>query len=183
MGGPTDRDPAYAEPDEREGGGLENPLAPRSDASLPARPAPRQPPRSHATYSAVFGNCERSGGWSAPDRLSIECWFGEVKLDFREAEIASDGVVEVKANAIFGQVTLRVPRGTEIDLEGVSAVFGGVDSKRIEEGKLGRLARQWLTGDREDDYEEEEQADSDEEPMVLRVIGNAVFGQVTVEVG
>jgi hypothetical protein len=177
---PSDRDPV--ETLEEELDEFEDPLEPRSDASLPARRSNR-PALSHSTYSAVFGNCERTGTWSAPDRLSVESWFGDVTLDFRDAEIAADGVVEVRANAIFGQVTLKVPRGTEIEMDGVSALFGGVGSKQTEK-KLGDLARKWLTGERpEDEYEEFDDEDPDEEPMLLRVIGNAIFGQITVEVG
>lgn len=176
---PSDRDPT-AELDEQDD--FEDPLAPRSDAALPAR-RPNRPALSHASYSAVFGNCERTGTWSAPDRLSVESWFGEVNLDFRDAEIAADGVVEVRANAIFGQVTLKVPRGTEIEMDGVSALFGGVSSKQSEK-KLGDLARKWLTGGPgEDEYDEFDDDDPEEEPMLLRVIGNAIFGQITVEVG
>ncbi len=185
MSRPSDRDPVYAEPeleeldDRGEIDDLEDSFGPRSDASLPARR--NEEALTHGSYSAVFGSCERSGAWSAPDRLLVEAWFGEVSLDFREAEIASDGVVEVKANAVFGQVTLKVPRGTEIEMGGVSALFGGVESKRVEK-KLGQLARRWLTGEAEDDYAEDADEDLNEEPMMLRVVGNAVFGQITVEV-
>ena len=97
---PTDRQ--RADPELGEFEDFEDPLAPRDDSSLPAR---RSAPLSHESFSAVFGQSTRTGRWSAPDRITAVAWFGEVKLDFREAEIASDGVVEVDATAVFGDTS------------------------------------------------------------------------------
>ncbi len=171
---PTDRQRAGPELGEFED--FEDPLAPRDDSSLPAR---RSAPLSHESFSAVFGQSTRTGRWSAPDRITAVAWFGEVKLDFREAEIASDGVVEVEATAIFGQVTLRVPRGAEVELGGVRALFAEVGTKQVDQVR--NFARRWLMGDDEQDYEDDPD-DFGEEPMILRVKGRAIFGGVVVQV-
>ena len=176
---PTDRAPSEADLELDELDGLDDPLAPRDDTMLPARRA-SVPERSHDSVSAVFSQCERAGQWSAADRLSAAAWFGEVKLDFRDAEIASDGVVEVDATAVFGQIILKVPRGTQVEMGGVWALFGEAGTKQAT-NKIGAFARKWLTGHESDEDEYEDEAD--EEPMILRVKGSAIFGAVTVEVG
>ena len=150
---------------------------PHETASLTTR-RDQAPVWSHEALSALFGSCERTGRWSSPDRITANAWFGEVKLDFRDAEIAADGVVEVEANAVFGQVTLRVPRGTEIELDGCRAVFGEVGTSSAKK-KLG-LSLDWL-GASVDDEDEDDPYD-DDEPMLVRVTGTAIFGGVTVEV-
>lgn len=176
---PTDREPGYAGPDVDDFDDPRDPLAPRDDSMLPSRHAPVDGGRSHDSLSAVFGECKRSGRWSAADRLSTGAWFGSVTLDFREAEIASDGVVEVDATAVFGEIVLKVPRGTEVELGGVWALFAEVGSTQSK-NRIGAFARKWLTGHDPHEYADED--DADEEPMVLRVRGSAIFGSVTVQV-
>jgi len=157
-----------------------DPLEPRDDGSLPSR-REEAPAWSHESLSALFGSCERTGRWSSPDRITANSWFGEVKLDFRDAEIAADGVVEVEANAVFGQVTLRVPRGTEVELDGCRAIFGEVGTSTVK-AKRAALSLGWLGGTPDDDDEDDYDGE-DDEPMLLRVTGTAIFGGVTVRVG
>ena len=150
--------------------------------SLPASRRDEAPVWSHESLSALFGGCERTGRWSAPDRITANAWFGEVKLDFHDAEIAADGVVEVDANAVFGQVTLCVPPGTEIELDGCRAIFGEVGTTTV---RSKRSFLHWLgtTGAIEDDEADYDDEELDDEPMLLRVTGTAIFGGVSVQVG
>jgi hypothetical protein len=48
--------------------------------------------------------------------------FGDVDLDLRQAEV-DDPVVGVNALALFGNVDIYVPEGTEVDVGGI-VIFG-----------------------------------------------------------
>lgn len=149
----------------------------RTGDDVPARGRTPRRELEREHFNALFGECRRSGDWSAPETASVNAWFGEVSLDFTEAELPHDGVVEVDASAVFGQVTLTVPRGTDVELQGTTAIFGEVSRKQT--GRTGNFLRKWVLGDSEPD-DGWDGAYDDEEPMLLRVTGLSVFGSVTV---
>ena len=159
-------------------GPLEDPAA-LPDEALPAGSVPGALTRTEpsVSLSALFGTCSRTGAWSAPEHATVNAWFGEVKLDFRDADLPDDGVVEVDATAVCGQVTLIVERGTEVELDGTMAIFGEV-SRKDGQRRGANLVRRLLGDPTEgDDWNGPDEA----EPMLLRVTGLACFGAVTVE--
>jgi predicted membrane protein len=83
---------------------------------------------------AVFGDSARSGAWLPPDELRAVAGFGNVRLDFREADLPP-GPTEIRAFAVFGNVELLVPRGLDVELSGVS-LFGSVHHR--SDRKAGR---------------------------------------------
>lgn len=133
------------------------------------------------SLSATFTSIERSCDWSSPERLQVSAIFGDVKLDFRRAEIPHHGVVEIDAHVLFGEVKIRVPPGTRVRLGGTWAIFGEIAQKRAADSAVGRSLRR-LFG-RGDGPDPEDEFDPHEEPMLLRLEGSALFGSIVVEVG
>lgn len=70
----------------------------------------------------VFGSNERRITAKNFQRGKLKAIFGEVKLDFRPADIDGDEA-QIQADAVFGRVELRVPETWNVILRG-SAVFG-----------------------------------------------------------
>lgn len=113
--------------------------------------------------TAVFSEVKRNGRWLVRNGLSVRALFGSVELDLTEAVLERREVV-VTANAIFGEVVLRVPDGVVVYDEGTalfgsrkaamgdgtagpdaavvrlrgSALFGSVESKRPKRRWFGR---------------------------------------------
>lgn len=63
----------------------------------------------------------RRGSWEIPERSSWRSLFGTIVLDLREARLAGP-VVELDIYNLFGTVTVLVPAGVQLDVEG-SAPF------------------------------------------------------------
>ncbi len=76
---------------------------------------------------AVFGNEVRKGTWTAPELIEARAIFGDCRIELHEAELSAR-VIRIDADAIFGNVTVVVPEGTDVRLTG-SAVFGNKKSK------------------------------------------------------
>lgn len=71
---------------------------------------------------AVFGEAKRTGRWLVRSGLEARAFFGSVELDLTEA-VLEQREITITANAIFGEVIIRVPEGVILHDEG-SAVFG-----------------------------------------------------------
>jgi hypothetical protein len=71
---------------------------------------------------AVFGEAKRTGRWLVRSGLNARALFGSVELDLTEA-VLEQREVTITANAIFGEVIIRVPEGVILHDEG-SAIFG-----------------------------------------------------------
>jgi hypothetical protein len=71
---------------------------------------------------AVFGEAKRTGRWLVRSGLNARAFFGSVELDLTEAVLEQREIV-ITANAVFGEVVIRVPDGVLLYDEG-SAVFG-----------------------------------------------------------
>jgi hypothetical protein len=61
------------------------------------------------------GDVKRSGHWAVPAENSFRTWFGNIKLDLREAQL-SGTVTHIHARGLFGNVDLLVPEGVEVDV-------------------------------------------------------------------
>lgn len=71
---------------------------------------------------AVFGEAKRTGRWLVRSGLNARALFGSVELDLTEA-VLEQREITITANAVFGEVVIRVPDGVVLYDEG-SAVFG-----------------------------------------------------------
>lgn len=101
---------------------------------------------------AIFSETKRTGRWLVRSGLNARAIFGSVELDLTEA-VLEQREITITANAVFGEVIIRVPEGVILHDEG-SAIFGS--------RKLG--ARPGTT--------------FGPETPVVRVQGVAVFGNV-----
>jgi len=79
---------------------------------------------------AVVDDVKRAGRWHVPERIVPTAQAGSVKLDFTEAVLATP-FVQVAAWANLGSVTMLVPEGWRVDVDGVSAGIGSVRNKTI----------------------------------------------------
>ena len=102
---------------------LDPPSAPGRQPAVPAAPAGTTPER----LVAVFGSEVRKGAWPAPEQIEARAIFGSCRIELHETKLPGQ-LIRVNAEAIFGEVTIIVPEGTEVRLTG-SAVFGSKESK------------------------------------------------------
>jgi hypothetical protein len=79
-----------------------------------ATPGPAAGPDRHL---ALCSRLVRSGRWELSARTSFRCLFGTVDLDLRQATL--DGhEVEVDVYNLFGTVTVIVPEGIDVSVQG-----------------------------------------------------------------
>jgi hypothetical protein len=90
---------------------------------LPANP-PQTGPLSPTTvapaaerHRAFCSRISRSGPWSLPTRGSFSSIFGTIHLDLRQARLSAD-VTELDVFNLFGTVTVIVPEGVEVSVDG-----------------------------------------------------------------
>lgn len=95
---------------------------PWSSSGPAADPAPSRPRKAVKWMVAVFGDSTRRGRFTLDDESAAVAAFGDCTLDLSEALIEGPNPL-VTAVAVFGDVTVIVPDGIEVDLEGV-AIFG-----------------------------------------------------------
>lgn len=81
-----------------------------------------QPSAASDSVMAVFGETKRTGRWLVRSGLIAKAVFGSVELDLTEA-VLEQREITIVANAVFGEVIIRVPDGVVVHDEG-SAVFG-----------------------------------------------------------
>ena len=88
----------------------------------------------------VFGESRRLGRWRLPRRVRVLNVFGSAHLDLREAilgtEALAEHVVTIEGTCWFGEVTVLVPEGVEVEMTG-ACVFG---SRQARLAPVPRLA-------------------------------------------
>src|SRR4051794_2473979 len=62
------------------------------------------------------GDVKRSGPWTLPAENSFRTWFGNIKLDLRQAQLSASET-HIDARALFGNVELLVPEGVDVDVQ------------------------------------------------------------------
>ena len=62
------------------------------------------------------GDVKRSGPWTVLADNSFRTWFGNIKLDLREAQISATET-HIHARGLFGNVDLLVPEGVEVEVQ------------------------------------------------------------------
>ncbi|MFF5297674.1 DUF1707 SHOCT-like domain-containing protein [Paractinoplanes globisporus] len=66
----------------------------------------------------IFSESKRRGRWRLRSpRVWLRTFFGSTELDLREV-ITSQSTIEIAGLCLFGQVTVIVPEGVEVDLTG-----------------------------------------------------------------
>lgn len=86
--------------------------------------------KTKGEYSAIFGGQKVSKSGEKFSGTEINAIFGGVELDLRNALIDSD--IVINANAIFGGITLLVPKDAKVKVEAMP-IFGGVGDERNSE--------------------------------------------------
>jgi hypothetical protein len=80
--------------------------------------APSLAPNVHGVGDVKrgVGDVKRSGTWTVAAESTFRTWFGNIKLDLRQAQI--DAVeTRIHVRALFGNIDLLVPDGVEIELQ------------------------------------------------------------------
>ncbi len=75
--------------------------------------------RSMSGVVSFLGSSEREGHWQLPRRFCALAVLGNVKLDFRAAEIGY-GVSVIEAVVVFGNVEITVPPEIAVECDGDS---------------------------------------------------------------
>jgi hypothetical protein len=63
----------------------------------------------------AVGDVKRTGAWVVPADSRYTSWFGNIKLDLRQATITGFEV-RIHAWTVFGDVDLLVPEGVQVDV-------------------------------------------------------------------
>jgi hypothetical protein len=83
-------------------------------SDLPARAALGRSVQSPSVRG--MGDIKRSGVWAVPAENYFRTWFGNIKLDLREAQISA-AETHIHARALFGNLDLLVPEGVEVEVQ------------------------------------------------------------------
>jgi hypothetical protein len=71
-------------------------------------------------HRAICSRIVRRGAWALPAKASFRSYFGTIDLDLRQATLHGD-VVDLAIYNLFGTVSLIVPEGIEVRVEGGGA--------------------------------------------------------------
>ena len=82
----------------------------------------------------IFGSTETRSLSQRFRGGSAVSMFGEIKLDLREAQPASEGAT-LGATALFGAIAIRVPREWRVEVSG-APIFGSINNHMSMEGSL-----------------------------------------------
>jgi hypothetical protein len=126
-------------------------------------------------FRAILSTHQRAGRWEPADEILAQAILGEVKLDFTRADLPPSGVVEIEAWAILGEVSIIVPDGADVELDG-TPILGSIEQQVRKKG-AGEQVREWVTGEREEDLPAPR---APEEPPYFRINGHAILGSIKV---
>ncbi len=87
----------------------------------------RQDGESNPSYTAVFSGQDIRNSASNLDGCTLFALFGGLDVDFRDAVITHDIVID--ATAFFGGIDLKLPQDVQVVTK-ATPLFGGVDTKR-----------------------------------------------------
>jgi hypothetical protein len=90
----------------------------------------------------AVGDVKRSGAWTVPADNHFRTWFGNIKLDLRQAQLSASET-RIHARALFGNVVLLVPEGVEVELHAGAQI--GRTNQQTEPAPFG-APRVVLTG-------------------------------------
>jgi hypothetical protein len=87
---------------------------------LPATALPSDDTQARVRHLALGSRLVRQGPWELPARSSFRCIFGTILLDLAEARLSGPDT-DLEIYNLFGTVTILVPEGTRISVEGGGA--------------------------------------------------------------
>ncbi|NKY85403.1 DUF1707 SHOCT-like domain-containing protein [Nocardia veterana] len=87
--------------------------------------------REPLVLNTVSGSLRKDGRWVVPAEITVAAVSGSVRLDFTEA-ICPHTVVQLHLGIASGNVRLTVPRGWQVDLDGVAFVSGSPRNRVTE---------------------------------------------------
>jgi len=96
-------------------------------ADLPAQTVPPLPATPAVRHRAICSHLVRSGRWQLPEHSAFRSIFGTIDLDLRQATLHGE-VIDVDVHNVFGTVTLIVPAGISVTVDG-----GGMFASEIIE--------------------------------------------------
>ena len=73
--------------------------------------------RTVSSIVTFFGHRRQAGRWRLPGALRARALFGDLHLDLREVTVHDD-VVDISATTLFGNLTVDVPEGVEVEVTG-----------------------------------------------------------------
>ncbi|MBW2280599.1 MAG: hypothetical protein JRG76_19555 [Deltaproteobacteria bacterium] len=123
------------------------------------------------SFFAFMSGVKRQGRWEPAEHIDVTSIMGEVTLDFEQAWLPASGVIEIRATAIMGSITIVAPAGADIEMEGLP-LLGSFEQKSKRRAR--DVLRDWVTGG-------PEEPSPDEEPPLIRVTGFALCGSVDVQ--
>jgi class 3 adenylate cyclase len=103
-----------------------------SDGGAQGAAVERTPSSPRRRFVAIMSAAGAHGRWRAPGQITAFAFWGQVKVDLRQAVI-DEPVVEVRAWAIMGSVEVVVPDGIPVDLDGMVLMGGSKDRTRRSE--------------------------------------------------
>ncbi|MBY6349480.1 DUF1707 SHOCT-like domain-containing protein [Rhodococcoides corynebacterioides] len=80
------------------------------------------------TVKATFSSVTRSGAWEVPRLLRVRSRMGSVTLNFVDATVHSSTVV-IDVDDYLSSVSIIVPEGVSVNMDGLHAVAGSADNK------------------------------------------------------
>ena len=114
-------------------------------AGLKAAPAPGST-RTVSSIVTFLGRRRQAGRWRLPSALRARVLFGDLYLDLRDVTVHDD-VVDISATTLFGNLTVDVPEGVEVDphaplRDGRSHRDSPPARRRAQQRRPGRSSRQ-----------------------------------------
>lgn len=103
--------------------------APAATAATPATTVvgDGRGPARRRRFIGIMSGAQVRGPWRAPREIVAFAWWGAVDIDLSKASIESP-VVTIKAWAIMGGVTIKVPEGIPVDVSGF-VLMGGTQNR------------------------------------------------------
>jgi cell wall-active antibiotic response 4TMS protein YvqF len=136
-----------------------------------------EPPRE--TISAWFSATARRGEWLPAEDIRVLAMFGNVTLDFRRA-LLEPGITTLECVAFCGSIDIIVPSKLDVELA-ASAVLGAVEQRNATGNVRSFIAAQIRRAIQPEGRPPRDEPEHDESSL-LRVIGRAVCGAITVKV-
>jgi hypothetical protein len=93
-------------------------------ADLPTRTS-AAPATAPVRFNAMFSRLSRRGAWELPAHSRWRSWCGTIDIDLREVRLDAPEA-ELEISNVFGTVTVLVPPGIRVDVEG-----GGLFASQI----------------------------------------------------
>ena len=136
-------------------------------------------PLTQESFRAILSSHQRAGRWQPADDIEVRAIMGEVTLDFTRAELPESGEIEIEALAICGEVTIILPDGAEVELEG-TPVLGSIEQQAHTSKKTpSQWIREFVTGERAAAGPVPHPTEASDPPF-FRIDARAVLGNIKV---